>query len=74
MKFRIGEFNEVEGNKKVFAVQSGTVVWEHWYKRKIVWSWVTEKDGITKSFDTFNEAKIYVDDLKKQIPIFYNIK
>lgn len=80
MEFRIVELNDAKTNKKLFFVQIGNIVWEKWFlcfsRRKTVWEWFKDKPQDTEavSFTTFAYALEQVEELKKQLPIYYRIK
>ena len=75
MKFQIVEFNEPRSNLKHFCVRLGTRVWVKWFWFKTVWEWATEQgDESATKYNTFQEAQKAVEEIKKQLPIYYNVK
>lgn len=79
MKFQIVEFNDARVNKKYFAIRMGVIAKEHWFlcfnKRVIKWEWEREHpEAAATQFNSFNDAMEIVNELKKQIPIYYNVK
>lgn len=79
MKFQIVEFNDPTNNTKVFSVRMGTIVLEHWFwcfnRRKIVWQWDSKgAEYAPNTYKSFSEAQEVVENLKAQLPIYYNVK
>ena len=75
MKFQIVEFNDARVNSKFFSVRVGTIVWEKWYKRKTIWEWNRDNlEDAAQKYNSFTEAMEAVEELKRQIPVYHNIK
>lgn len=82
MLFRIVEFSEpqVKGSKDKFFVEIGTEVEEKrkfWFpKKKIIWEGLKDPDNEENfiGHKNYGEAVKFIEELKKQIPVYHYIK
>lgn len=82
MRFRIVEFSEpqIKGSKDKFFVEIGTEVKEKrkwWFpETKIIWESVKDEDNENNiiGHKSYADAVKFIDELKKQIPVYHYIK
>lgn len=74
MRYRVIEINSEESE---FFVQTGIVhkerIWWGFYKKVISWDFLRKDDEPIK-YNSFHEAILAINELKKREPIYHNIK
>lgn len=81
LRFRIVEFLVSPDEKRSedkFFIEKGTPyrekTWWIFSRKKIVWEPLMKEEGVALSYKSFDESLVALREIKKQLPIYHEIK